>query len=102
MLAIETLGDFQADVLNLAKPLIDLKLVTRAKVISTYQSAMREIRTQATKGVVEGLKQEEPEITAKVRHEAETAVKPWVMGALAASGVAALLGVAAIVIAKRK
>ena len=73
---------FQSDLLKMMDPLIRSGIVSRAKVESTYQSAMNTIKAEAGTG-------------------AKAGVKPLIIASLAASGVAAIIGLIAIAQARK-
>jgi hypothetical protein len=98
------LSGFREDLISMMKPLIDTGIVSTKRVVSVYDSAMSTIRAEAEKGARAGVNKEIPTIEKRVRFEAEKTVKPMVIGALAASGVALAVGSAALISiwAKRK
>lgn len=96
MLAAEhlgELGDARADFINTVGALIG-----KDKAASMFDAAMAKIRSEAEAGARKGVNAEIPKIESKVK----TVVTPMIVGALAASGLAATLGVVAIAVARKK
>jgi hypothetical protein len=104
-LSATSAASFQTSLLNMMNPLIQTGIVSRSKVVSTYQAAMSAIKSEAEIGARRGVIAEIPSIEAKVRKEAtasaRASVKPLIIGALAVSGIAAILGVVAIAQARK-
>jgi len=99
MISAANLGaDFQTDLLRMMQPLINTGIVSKDKVVSVYSSVVATIRAEAEKGAREGVNKEIPTIETRVKKT----VTPFVVGSLAASGVALAVGIAALISARKK
>lgn len=103
MLEARPLGDFRTDLIGF---LDVVPGISRDKATSIVTDAEAFIRSRAEEGAKQAIplietkvkaavRAETPKIEAAVRREAKKAVMPWVLGGLAASAVAGILGVLA-------
>jgi hypothetical protein len=83
---VAMLGGFREDLIDTLGP-----LVGRGKITSTLTSMETYIRSQAEAGAREAI----PEITAAVEAEAESTIKPYLLGAFGIGLVALAFGGAA-------
>lgn len=84
MLSATPVDVLKTNVLDLLKPLINLKMVDQQKITNAIDVAMAAIYAEATKGAVAAA----PKI--------KSTIAPLIVGSIAASGVAAIIGIIAI------
>jgi hypothetical protein len=97
------LGELGIDILAPLRDYVDEKYRAavadiRAKVRDEVLQQIPTIRSEVTKEVLKNV----PEIRKQVRTEAQSAVKPWVIGALSVGGRGLLAGVVALYRAKKR
>lgn len=81
MLSATPTEALKTDVLDVIKPLISARLVSKEKVTRTIASAMQAISDQARTGATQGARRQ---------------ITPLLVGALAVSGIASILAITAI------
>jgi hypothetical protein len=87
MLSATPTEALKADVLDVIKPLISARLVSKEKVTRTIDSAMQAISDQARTGATKGARRQ---------------ITPLLVGALLVSGVAGVLAITAIVHVRKR
>lgn len=97
MLSASYIDTLKTNILSVAKPLIDAKLISATKITSTVDVAMRAIFQEAYQGALKAADEKKPEIA----REAKRAVTPLLVGTIAGSGIAAILGIVAIAQARK-
>jgi hypothetical protein len=90
------LGDARSDVVSLLAVILG-----RQKAESTIASFETVVRTKAAEGTTAAIDAKIPGILSQVRTEVDKQTKPIFLGAIGVGGLAALVGVAAIVRARR-
>lgn len=97
MLSASYASTLKTNILSVAKPLIDMNLISAAKITNTVDLAMKAIYQEAYQGAIKAADEKKPEIT----REAKKAVAPLLIGTIAGSSIAAILGIVAIAQARK-